>query len=358
MTTIAFTLLPLLTTIPSPLQPSATAPGGHPPARFQPTSPFRPARGIRSPHLQSMVGAFVGGARRSAMRRERWPSPDRGELRVDTLSAPPTAPHLLVLHGLGGSPRSPYVGRIVEAARDRGWGVVAPELRATAVNESGTTRAFHVGGTGDVRASLEHLTTRVAGPIAIVGFSMGANLTLKLMGELGASAPASVRAAAAVSPPLDVGATAERVDRPGAWNALYRRGFLFFLRRPMLAREARLPAPLGRGDVRRPKTLTAFDDALTAPLLGFKDGASYHANASSEPWLPHIVRPTLVLASLDDPVIPYSPRSVAALHANPWLSPVVTAEGGHFGFVDGSLLRPRSWSTEQIFTFLTPRLTE
>jgi predicted alpha/beta-fold hydrolase len=327
----------------------------HPPARFQPASPFQTAVGLRSPHVQSIVGNFPLGLRRPHMRRQQWPIAGKDRLAVDVLSAPPSAPHLLVLHGLGGSPRSAYVTRVVAEAERRGWGVVAPELRGAPVSPDGRLRAYHVGATADVRATLVELRERVQGPIGIVGFSMGGNLVLKLIGELGADAP--VRAAAAVSPPLDVRATVDHLDRPGQGTWLYRRGFLHVLRRPLLAAPSQLPGWLPRDAVTRPRSLAAFDDAVTAPLFGLADGRAYHAEASSQPWLRRIVRPTLVLASLDDPVIPLPAPTLAALDANPWLSPIITSEGGHYGFLTGSLLRPRSWSTEQVMTFLAAQLT-
>ena len=60
--------------------------------------------------------------------------------------------------------------------------------------------------------------------LALVGFSMGGNLVLKLLGEWGAQAPLQIKAGIGVSPAMDLAASADalhdRVNRIYEWRFL------------------------------------------------------------------------------------------------------------------------------------------
>jgi len=47
----------------------------------------------------------------------------------------------------------------------------------------------------------------------------------------------------------------------------------------------------------------AFDQAVTAPVFGYKDVWDYYERASSTNKLPDIKTPLLVLHALDDPIV-------------------------------------------------------
>jgi predicted alpha/beta-fold hydrolase len=84
----------------------------------------------------------------------------------------------------------------------------------------------------------------------------------------------------------------------------------------------------------------------------FRDAAHFYAMASSGPHLQAIRRPTLLLCSSDDPMIPAAtiPREVGD---NPHLHLVLTRGGGHVGFVSGRLHAPHFWGEAQLFAFLS-----
>src|SRR5919204_26982 len=65
--------------------------------------------------------------------------------------------------------------------------------------------------------------------VAVVGYSMGGNLSLKLAGEYGGNPPAQLKAVAAVSPAMDLAASADALHD---WrNRLYEIRFLVNLKR-------------------------------------------------------------------------------------------------------------------------------
>ncbi len=95
--------------------------------------------------------------------------------------------------------------------------------------------------------------------------------------------------------------------------------------------------------VRRARTIREFDDAVTAPLHGFRDAADYYARSSSAGFVSGIRVPTLVVHSRDDPFLPASAIPETALDSNPAITAVITEKGGHQGYVAGSILRPDFW---------------
>lgn len=280
--------------------------------------------------------------------RQRWELPDGDFLDVDRLEADPLAPHVVVLHGLEGSSRAGYVAAILRGARLRGWGAIAPNFRSCSGELNRLPRFYHSGETGDLALVLERLATEVRGPLLGVGFSLGGNVLLRFLAETGERSP--LVAAAGVSVPFDLERSARELDRGAGWTALYRHVFLRSLRRKALAKAACHPGAIDPGAVAGIRGIVAYDDVVTAPLHGFPDAATYYRSCSSGPSLGAIRVPTLLLSSLDDPLVPGD--SIPGDRSSPWLSWLLTEKGGHVGFVGGKVWKPRFWAEEEVLCFL------
>lgn len=316
---------------------------------FNPTEPFIPAPGLTSAHAQTLYAYALRPLRPPPLRRERLELPDGDFVDLDTLEGPAGAPHVVTLHGLEGSSRSGYVISVLLGARERGWGATALNFRSCSGEPNRLARSYHSGEYGDALAVLRHVRARTRGPLYAVGFSLGANVLLRLLEETGESAP--VEGAAAVCAPYDLSACADALDGPGFFAWLYRSTFLRSLKAKARAKLRRFPGAFDGQALERVRTVRAFDDVVTAPLHGMRDAAHYYATASSGPHLHAIRRPTLLLSASDDPMIP--PPAVPPQAAeNPHLSVVVTQHGGHVGFVAGRAERPRFWAEEQVLHFL------
>ncbi|HSP78906.1 MAG TPA: alpha/beta fold hydrolase, partial [Myxococcaceae bacterium] len=306
----------------------------------QPPLPFVPAPGLASPHAQTIYASLVRPTQAPPLRRERRELPDGDFVDLDSFDGAPGAPHVVALHGLEGSSRAGYVLAILRGAAERGWGATALNFRSCSDEPNRLARSYHSGDIGDALAVMEHLRSRLTGPLYAVGFSLGANVLLRLLEETGDASP--VEAAAAMSTPFDLDACSRAIDGPGPFMRLYRERFLLSLKRKAREKLRRFPEAFDGPAVERARSLRAFDDAFTAPLHGFRDAAHYYAEASSGPHLHAIRRPTLLLSAQDDPMIPAStlPRDVSG---NPHLELVITEHGGHVGFVAASPLRPSFW---------------
>ncbi|HRK15562.1 MAG TPA: alpha/beta fold hydrolase, partial [Prosthecobacter sp.] len=206
-------------------------------------------------------------------------------------------------------------------------------------------RSYHSGESGDLR----HLITHAApgyDSVALVGFSLGGNITLKYLGE---SPPhPAVRAAAAVSTPVDLASSARALDEHPACR-LYQRRFLRSLLAKAEEKARRFPRVLPPGGLAGIRTIRDFDERFTAPLHGFRDAADYYARASSLPHLNSITVPALLLNAADDPLLepPSYPGGAAAENAALHLE--IPAHGGHVGFLTHGL---RRWHERRVLDFL------
>jgi len=294
------------------------------------TRPYEPAWWLPGPHTQTLWAAI---ARRVALPALAWQEiqlPDGDHLDLAWVGAPGAARGTaIVLHGLAGSVRSPHVGGLCAALVSRGWRVGALHLRGCGRGPNRSAVGYHAGKSDDVRHALRAIGQAHPGPIVAVGFSLGANLLIKLLGEDGEAAP--VAAAAAISAPFRLDLCSDRMER--GFSQVYQAALTWELRRYVQAK-VRAGAPIDPGRLRGVWSFRAFDNAITAPLHGFVDSADYYARASAAPFLPRVRVPLLVLHALDDPfftpaVLPGPsdvPRSVTL---------EVVDRGGHVGFVEG-----------------------
>ena len=103
----------------------------------------------------------------------------------------------------------------------------------------------------------------------------------------------------------------------------------------------------------RVRTFRQFDEVYTAPLAGYRDALDYYEKASALPHLKNIQLPTLLIHSLDDPVIPAEPLQAPEVHSNPSLEVVLTQRGGHVGFMEKERQGDpdRFWAENRVIDF-------
>jgi predicted alpha/beta-fold hydrolase len=291
------------------------------------------------------------------LRRERWNLPDGDELLLDFADEGlERAPLVLVLHGLEGSALRPYALLSYAALRARGVGAVGLNFRGCGGELNRLPRFYHSGETGDPRWVLERVREHwPSRPLGALGFSLGGNVLLKLLGELGTEGHALLQAAAVVSVPFDLSAGADALERGPVVRA-YARHFVRSLLQKVEAKGNAVAPLVSLIPAQRSRTLRAFDDFVTAPLHGFRDAAHYYAESSSARFLASVRVPTLVLHSRDDPFLPREAIPEGALAANPAFTPIIMERGGHVGFVEGSPWSPRFWAEETAARFLAEQL--
>ena len=320
------------------------------------SSTYRPPPLLSNGHLQTLVASLVRRVDFAYDRRERIDTPDGDFLDLDWAAARtggrPDAPSsrvAVLTHGLEGSADRSYMRGMARALARRGWDVCAWNLRGCGGAPNRRAATYHSGKTEDLARVLDHVLGRGYESAALVGFSLGGNLTLKYLGERGAAVDDRLRGAAAFSVPVDLKASSHQIGRTANWH--YTQYFLRSLARKIRQKAGQHPDAVRTAALPHVRTLRDFDDAYTAPLNGFRDADTYYRRASSKPHLSAIAVPTLLVNAANDPFLPAScyPVDVAAGH--PHLTLEVPDSGGHVGFVtvDGT---DAYWSERRAASFL------
>lgn len=258
---------------------------------------------------------------------------------------------LMVVHGLEGSSSSQYVIGTANKAWAAGMNVVRMNMRNCGGTERLANTLYHSGMSGDVGAVVRALLQDEQLPaIAIAGFSMGGNVVLKLAGEWGSSSPKQLQAVCAVSPAIDLSASADALHR---WdNRIYEWWFLLALSGSMRRKAAQFPETFRSYPLASVRSLREFDDRITARYCGFEGVDDYYARASAANVLDTIEVPTLVMHALDDPFIRMLPGTRSKLLANPHISLLESKHGGHCAFLAEANGYDGRWSEKKIVEFV------
>jgi hypothetical protein len=309
---------------------------------------YRAPRWLPGGHAQTIWPLLIKAAP-PAYRRERWETPDGDFIDLDWIEAPMDVPLVLLFHGLEGSSASHYATALMAALRVQGWAGAVAHFRGCSGEPNRLPRAYHSGDSAEIDWILHRLRAQhPARRLFAAGVSLGGNALLKWLGEQEAAAGQVIDAAAAVSAPLDLTVSGPHLGH--GFNRVYTRHFLHTLKPAAAAKLARFPGLFDGARLARARDLHDFDDAVTAPLHGFRDVADYWRRASSKPLLPGIRVPTLVLNARNDPFLP-----AHALPRQQEVSAAVTLElpeeGGHVGFVGGAWPGRLDWLPLRLLRF-------
>ena len=308
-------------------------------------APFRARRWLRGGHVQTIASFLLP-------RNVHLPAPEerlvevapgikvrcwcywqgaKKEHRVQPLT-------LIVVHGLEGSSDSQYMRGVARDGLAAGMNVVLMNQRNCGGMDHFAPTLYNSSLSGDVAAVVRNvLENDGVSRFALIGFSMGGNLVLKLAGEWGSgggenkNAPPQFRAVAAVCPAIDLAASADALHEPR--NRIYEYYFLMQLFR-RLRRKARLfPGKFDVSRLRGISTLRQFDDRITAYYCGFTGADDYYGRAAAANVIDRIAVPALIIHSANDPFIRLTPETQRRMAANPNITYVETGDGGHCAFL-------------------------
>lgn len=260
--------------------------------------------------------------------RERLETPD-GDF-VDLDGRPDGRSRAIVIcHGLEGHSRRAYVLGLARAFERAGFDPWALNFRGCSGESNRTCGAYHSGLSDDLHLAVAHLAGRYRTVVA-AGFSLGANVVLKYLGEPRDDRPRQLHSGIAFSAPCDLASSAIELNKPKNW--LYRERFLRTLKKKLRLKAACFPGLPDARTIHRLRTLDQFDDLYTAPVHGFADAADYYRRASSRQFLMGIDRPTLMLSAQDDPILAPECFPWAEAKLQPFLHLCTPLYGGHTGF--------------------------
>jgi len=253
----------------------------------------------------------------------------------------------ILSHGLENRHTCNYMQGMARALVTCGWDVLAWTMRGCGLQRNRYLACYNGGETRDLDAVVRHaLAHHPAESLALVGFSLGGNLTLKYLGE--AARDPRIRTAAGISVPCDLTGSARRLAEPD--NRLYMIRFLRKLRRRIRDKAIQHPGKIDLAGLEQIRDFETFDNRYTAPLHGFKDAEEYWQKSSCTPFLAKITIPTLLLNARNDPFLSPSCHPFAETQASEFVFLDCPHEGGHVGFALPATLR-ETWAEQRTRRF-------
>ncbi|KAK4324051.1 hypothetical protein Pmani_005300 [Petrolisthes manimaculis] len=326
-----------------------------------------------SGHLQTIVHATVGRTycpnvlpRRCAARQD-----DGATVTWDVYD--PTGPSdldedytIAVCPGIANSSESTYVRSLVSLACSLGYRCVVlnhlgvlPHLKLT------SPRVFRYGESDELHLMLTKYTecwpdTRMV----LVGFSMGANIVCKYLGELDRARPRNIVGAISICQGYDA---VKSLQYMLEWHNLARiylfsmtenmRSVILKHKEQLLTEEVKRRHNVDERRVLSAATLPELDEVYTRRISGFRSVEELYRNDSSVHYLPNITVPMIFINARDDPLVHPDMLSIPQefVKKNKNALYIETEHGGHLGYYDGGFLLPRpvTWLDRTVLSLAT-----
>jgi len=256
----------------------------------------------------------------------------------------------ILTHGLEGDSKNPCLQGMAAALRRDGWDVLAWNFRGCGGEPNRLLRSYHSGATEDLQAVISRaLRDSTYQRVSLVGFSLGGNMVLKYLGDLGGDVDSRLDRAVAFSVPCDLASSSRHLESRA--NRLYMRHFLQSLREKIREKIQRFPGMVDDVGLAQMRTFREFDGAYTAPMHGFASAEDYWSRASCKPVLTRIAIPTLLVNARNDPFLPEECFPFDAAVTNPSFFFECPMSGGHTGFIAFNALG-EYWSETRAVKFL------
>ncbi|KAK0151414.1 Protein ABHD1 [Merluccius polli] len=326
---------------------------------------FSPTPWCWGGRLQTLLPLLIKSKPQVTYRNEVLRTADGGRISLDWVDnvssaaypASATRPTVLILPGLTGNSQQLYVYHVVSQATRRGYRCVVFTNRGFDGEELLTPYTFCVANTADLDHVILHVKALLPqAPLLGVGVSMGGMLVLNYLADKGPRS--GLVAAITLSVCWNTQKSAESVEQPINW-LLFNRQLAANLCRAISRNRKVLDKVVDIDHVMKAQTIREFDERFTSVVNGYKSCADYYIDANPDVRLPRTTTPVLCLNAADDPLCPENtclnlidslpsptptppppplkglPMAMVQHLANVAL--LVTAHGGHLGFLEGLL---------------------
>ncbi|KAL3797146.1 hypothetical protein HJC23_000484 [Cyclotella cryptica] len=395
---------------------------------FQPTT-FQPVPLLSNCHIQTMAGFFLRNTNECAYfrdvpslfkglansilgmqntvkqddsawyydERERVVTPSGGAFfsvdhKYASATASPPRGTVIIVHGLESNSNSTLCIDMSEAFHRRNYDVAVINFRGccgtnvSALYEDGTlvkngenSLIYHLGFVDDLIYYLSLLAERARDNenkrIFLSGFSLGANVILKALGQMGASAvdKYGIVGAAVAGAPFDLEQNYKQFHNDPISRLVYVNSLL----RKLKQKAHEILTVQYDGDISaagfdylssiEATTIYEIENACVAPLFGFYNFLDYYRKTSCGYYLERICVPTYIVNARDDPFINslfvpwdkvYGQESGQDVDGGGApIKIVMTENGGHLGYifhqVDSEWKGVKaSWISEELASFV------
>ncbi len=212
----------------------------------------------RNGHVQTILPSLFRTINGCSYVRERIDTPDGDFLDLDW--ARTGGEKIAILsHGLEGSSGRPYVQGMARMLNRHGWDALAWNYRGCSGETNRRPRMYHNGSIDDLDCVVQHaLKQKTYTMAALIGFSLGGNLSLVYLGTDHAALDPRMGKAVVFSVPCELAVSARELSR--LKNKLYMKQFLFSLHEKIRKKMTALPGSVDDEGYGRIKNFRDFDD--------------------------------------------------------------------------------------------------
>jgi len=284
---------------------------------------------------------------------------------------------VVLIHGLESNSNSSLSTDMANAYVEDGFDAVCINFRGCCGTPNDTLGGYHLGFTDDVRHFLKLMSELWERddfdkrPIYLSGFSLGANVVVKCLGELGDTAMTlyNVHGAAVTGAPFDAERNIKCLDAPGFNRAIYSGNFLKTLKKraqfqlDMHCESDPLTPAFDYPGVMSATSIAEFDDAFIAKVYGFEDNIDYYRSNSCYYFLPGVAVPLYIINAEDDPFFDPDFYPIEESVDGGGMAPIKmerTKHGGHLGFIfhqrsetEKKSERSSSWMPTELARFIS-----
>eukprot|EP00554_Chaetoceros_debilis_P006274 CAMPEP_0194078144 /NCGR_PEP_ID=MMETSP0149-20130528/4614_1 /TAXON_ID=122233 /ORGANISM="Chaetoceros debilis, Strain MM31A-1" /LENGTH=473 /DNA_ID=CAMNT_0038759343 /DNA_START=79 /DNA_END=1500 /DNA_ORIENTATION=- len=253
--------------------------------------------------------------------RERFQTNDGDFFDVDYKFADPDTTDVsnssseglvVIIHGLESNSNSTLCTNMADAFRENNMDVACINFRGCSGEPNDTLFMYHAGFTGDLLHFMTEMEKRrvcAKKPMYISGFSLGSNVVMKCIGDLGIEAVEkfNIRGAAVSGAPFTLMWHYRQLVDDKFNKAIYAGNLL----KSMKSKVDYLTDRFMHGNkdhkvfdyhkCMEAKTINEIEDGMIAPIWGFEDEYDYYRKSAALPVVDQIAVPTYVLNAEDDP---------------------------------------------------------
>ncbi len=292
---------------------------------------YSPPLLFRNSHISTIYPNVIRRVTGVDQTRERIELPDGDFIDLDwSYATIATKKLVVIIHGLEGNAQRHYILGVAKHLNTNAWDAVAINLRGCSGENNRLYKSYHAGASDDLEQVITHIINTYAYThIGLCGFSLGANIMLKYLGE-GRTIPNEVKTSIAISVPCDLYNSLQEINKPH--NFIYQYRFLQHLKTKLYERQIIFPNQLSISDIKSCKSLEDIDNLYTSKAHGYVNATEYYSKCSSKQFLKYINIPTLLLNAQNDSFLGDLCYPTKEAQQNPKLFLEIPRHGGHVGF--------------------------
>ena len=242
---------------------------------------------------------------------------------------------IIAVHGLNGCMDAQHIWWLVPEVLAAGYSLLRVNMRGAGPARPLAKGTYNACAGADLVPFIDAAAARDPDvPLFMMAHSLGGTAALNMALDF-PEAAARLAGIVTIGTPLDMVATSRRFSRHR--NRVYGRHMLLALKHiagtaPGIDNDTLAAAFSSR-------SVTEFDDRVTAPMAGHRNAAAYYRASSVHERMQDIAIPALILHGSNDPWVPAKTCLKLPVPEHPLtgISVVVTRGGGHVGFHDTRL---------------------